>query len=237
MRAWVGTSGFSYAAWVGSFYPEDIASTDMLRFYATKLTSVEINNTFYRMPKSTVLAKWAGDVPETFQFVLKAPQRITHLKRLKDVGEDVSFFFKTAETLGARFGPVLFQLPPFSKKDVSRLRDLLAAVPANHRVALEFRNVTWLDDEVYGVLREHGAALCVAEAEGLATPMVSTAPWGYLRLRMVQYDDAALREWVARVRAQPWDEVFIFFKHEDEATGPRLAARFIELWGEPATAT
>ena len=163
MRIRVGTSGYSYKPWKGPFYPEDLPDAQMLAFYGEHLPTVEINNTFYRMPKREVLERWAGAVPESFRFVLKASQRITHQKRLKNVAEEIRYFFETAAVLGERLGPVLFQLPPFSKKDAPRLRDFLAGLPEGARAALEFRHESWFDEEVYGVLREGRAAHCLAD--------------------------------------------------------------------------
>jgi uncharacterized protein YecE (DUF72 family) len=230
MRIRTGTSGYSYKEWKGHFYPEQLAAKDMLRYYAERFRAVEINNTFYRMPSESVLKAWAAEVPGDFAFALKASRRITHDKRLQDVGDSVSYLVKTAGTLGDRLGPLLFQLPPFLKKDLPRLRELLALLPPETRSAVEFRHASWFDDEVYAALREGHAALCVADTgeEGDA-PFIATADWGYLRLRRVAYGDSDLKDWSDRVRGQPWSEAFVFFKHEDEATGPKLAARFAEL--------
>jgi uncharacterized protein YecE (DUF72 family) len=230
MRVHIGTSGFSYAPWKGSFYPEKLPAAKMLAYYAERLDAVEINNTFYRMPTTDALAKWAGETPEGFRFVLKSPKRITHEKKLADVGDTLARLAEVATTaLGQRLGPVLFQLPPFLKKDLPRLSDFLAQVPKTLRAAVEFRHESWFTDDVYEALRAGGAALCLAESEELATPVVSTADWGYLRLRRQDYDDAALAAWTARLAAQPWGTAYVFFKHEDEGKGPKLAARFREL--------
>ena len=230
MRIRVGTSGYSYPEWKGHFYPEKLAAKDMLRYYAERFKTVEINNTFYRMPSESVLKGWAAAVPEDFAFVLKASRRITHDKRLQDVGDSVSYLIKNAGVLGERLGPFLFQLPPFVKKDLPRLRDFLALLPDEVRAAVEFRHISWFDDEVYQALRERRAALCVADTgeEGDA-PLVATADWGYLRLRRVAYAESDLKAWADRILGQAWSEAFVFFKHEDEATGPKLAARFTEL--------
>jgi uncharacterized protein YecE (DUF72 family) len=224
-----GTSGFSYAAWKGSFYPEDLPNARMLPYYASKLRTVEINNTFYRMPKPAVLAGWAREVPAAFSFALKASQRITHQKRLKDCAEPVEYFFRVAAELGERLGPVLFQLPPNLKQDLPRLREFLALLPDGRRCAFEFRHESWFCDETFEALRARGAALCIAEAEELATPLVATSDWGYLRLRRQDYDTAALRAWAERIGAQPWREAWCFFKHEDAGIGPRLAAELTSL--------
>jgi uncharacterized protein YecE (DUF72 family) len=232
MNLFVGTSGYSYKEWKGSFYPEDLPDKQMLRYYAERFRTVEINNTFYRMPSESVLKNWAKEVSAGFAFVLKAPQRITHKQRLKESEDSVAYLFKVTAALEDRLGPVLFQLPPFLRKDLPRLQDFLKILPAGRRVAFEFRHASWFDDEVYDTLRGHGAALCIAEAEGdLEVPFVATAPWGYIRLRRPDYGDRELISWVRRIREQSWQDAFVFFKHEDEGVGPKLAARFVELSG------
>jgi uncharacterized protein YecE (DUF72 family) len=232
MNLYVGTSGYSYKEWKGPFYPEDLPDAQMLRFYGERLRTVEINNTFYRMPKASVLEDWAATVPNEFKFVLKAPRQITHIKRLKDAGDSLAYLLKVADSLGERLGPLLFQLPPFLKKDAPRLREFLALVPKSTRAAFEFRHQTWFDSEIFDALREHSAALCIAEAENdLQIPFESTADWGYLRLRRPDYGDAELKEWIQRLREKNWREVFVFFKHEDEGKAPLLARRFLELTG------
>ena len=228
MRVLAGTSGFSYKEWKGSFYPEDLPADRMLAYYSERLPAVEINNTFYRMPKAALLESWAAEVAPEFRFVLKASQRITHFKRLKEAGSEVEYFFGVAATLGERLGPVLVQLPPNLKKDFPRLEAFLATLPAGARAAFEFRHASWFEEDVFEALRGKGAALCVAEDEELATPLVATAPWGYLRLRRQDYDGAAVAAWADRVRAQSWSEAYVFFKHEDAGSGPRLAAEFLE---------
>ena len=228
MRVLAGTSGFSYKEWKGSFYPDDLPAERMLAYYAERLPAVEINNTFYRMPKPALLESWAAEVAPEFRFVLKASQRITHFKRLKETGSEVEYFFGAASTLGDRLGPVLVQLPPNLKKDLPRLEAFLATLPAGARPAFEFRHASWFEEDVFTALRTKGAALCVAEDEELATPLVSTAGWGYLRLRRQDYDDAAVAAWADRVRGQSWSEAYVFFKHEDAGAGPRLAAQFLE---------
>ncbi len=233
MRVAVGTSGYAYKEWKGSFYPADLKPDGFLAWYATRLGTVEINNTFYRMPTEKVLLQWAAQVPEDFTFVLKASQALTHRKRLKDCAEELGYFLRTANVLGPRCGPTLFQLPPNLKKDLPRLRDFLALVPRTWRAAFEFRHASWFDDEVLAALREHNAALVAAETDPdeseLTVPFAPTADWGYLRLRRKAYDDGALRAWADRVRAAPWTDAFVFFKHEDEGTGPRLAGAFRTL--------
>jgi uncharacterized protein YecE (DUF72 family) len=199
----------------------------MLSYYAQRLPAVEINNTFYRMPKPALLEGWAAEVSPDFRFVLKASQRITHFKRLKDAGSEVEYFFGVAATLGDRLGPALFQLPPNLKKDLPRLQAFLGTIPADRRAAFEFRHASWFEDDVFDALREARAALCVAEDEELATPLVPTAGWGYLRLRRQDYDDAAVGAWAEKVRGQAWSDAYVFFKHEDAGSGPRLAGEFL----------
>jgi uncharacterized protein YecE (DUF72 family) len=205
----------------------------MLAYYVERFSTVEINATFYRMPNAKTLASWAATAPAGFTYVLKAPQQITHFKRLLEVDEPLRYFADTATALGGRLGPVLFQLPPNFKKAADRLGALLAAWPAERRVALEFRHESWFDDEVYALLRARNAALCVAETEEGSTPAVATADFGYLRLRAVEYTDDQLRGWLetmARIGAG-WRDAFVFFKHEDTGSGPALARRFLALAG------
>jgi uncharacterized protein YecE (DUF72 family) len=229
MRVLAGTSGYSYKEWKGSFYPEDLPASEMLRHYASRLPAVEINNTFYRMPQPKVLAAWAEQVPDGFAFALKASQQITHRKRLREAGDAVSYFLQTASTLGDRLGPILYQLPPNLKKDLPRLTDFLALLPPRSRSAFEFRHASWFDDEVFEALKERGAALCIAEDEDLATPPVATAGWGYLRLRRQDYGTSDLEAWAARIQAQAWSEAFVFFKHEEQGRGPALALELAVL--------
>jgi uncharacterized protein YecE (DUF72 family) len=229
MRTLIGTSGFSYAPWRGSFYPEKWPTERMLAYYAERLPTVEINNTFYRMPSAEQLQKWAAETPEGFQFALKSPRRITHERKLADVGDTLTRLHEAAGALGAKVGPILFQLPPFLKHDLPRLVDFLAHVPAGMRAAVEFRHASWFADDVYAALRAKDAALCIAESEDLATPLEATAGWGYLRLRRQDYGDAELAAWADKLRAQPWQTTFVFFKHEEEGKGPALAARLRAL--------
>ena len=232
MTLYVGTSGYSYKEWKGAFYPEDLPQAEMLRYYAGRLGTVEINATFYRMPTEKVLLQWAEQVPNTFTFVLKASRRITHLRRLSGVDEEMDYVLRTASVLGSNLGALLFQLPPNFKKDLAKLAEFFALLPKKGRVAMEFRNQTWFDDAVYDALRERNVALVVAETdEGGETPLVRTADWGYLRLRSQQYQQDDLRAWADRVREQQWNDAFVFFKHEDEATGPLFAAQFEKIYG------
>jgi len=230
MNLYVGTSGYSYTAWKGSFYPPKLPAKQMLHYYSEHFRTVEINYTFKRLPTASVLETWAGVVPADFQFVLKAPELITHRKRLKNVGDSLSAFLEIAAQLKKRLGPLLFQLPPNFKKEVPRLRAFLALLPRNRRAAFEFRHPSWFDDEVFDLLRAHRAALCIADADDdLEVPVVATTAWGCLRLRRPEYDDAALKKWVKQVLKQDWQDAFVFFKHEDEGKGPQFAKRFLEL--------
>ncbi len=230
MNLYVGTSGFSYKQWKGPFYPEGLSDKQMLRFYGEHFRTVEINNTFYRMPKAEVLEAWSDEVPANFKFVLKASQRITHLQRLKDSEDSLAYLLKVAGALKQRLGPLLFQLPPFLHKDAPRLSDFIRLLPEHCRAAFEFRHQSWFDSEIFELLRAHKAVLCIAEAENdLEIPFESTADWGYLRLRRPDYGDAELKAWVERVRQQDWKDAFVFFKHEEAGKGPAMAKRFLEL--------
>lgn len=230
MRFYVGTSGYSYKEWKGNFYPNDVHARDMLRFYATKLDSVEINNTFYRLPKADVLESWAEQVPEDFRFAIKASRRITHIKRLKNTVDETEYLLRTTATLGERLGVILFQLPPNLPKDVARLKVFLDALPLGTRAAFEFRHRTWFDDEVYDCLRGENCALCIADTEeNTGADIVNTASWGYLRLRKPNYSKPQLTKWLKEISSQAWEDVYVFFKHEDEGAGPKMAAKFIEF--------
>jgi uncharacterized protein YecE (DUF72 family) len=234
MRLFTGTSGFAYKEWKGGFYPRSIPTADMLGYYAERFPAVEINNTFYRMPSEDVLRQWAMSVPEGFVFAIKAPQEITHRKRLKEVGEPAARFFGALDALGGRLGPVLVQLPPNQKKDLARLAGFLELRPPAVRVAVEFRNESWFDDEVFALLRENGVALCVAHGEKVDAPILATTDWGYVRLRKGEYSEAELAEWVQVVRGEAggWTDAFVFFMHEDTGTGPTLARRFADLYAD-----
>jgi uncharacterized protein YecE (DUF72 family) len=229
MQTLIGTSGFSYAPWRGSFYPEKLPADRMLAFYAERLPTVEINNSFYRMPSAEMLQKWAAETPPEFRFALKSPRRITHERRLADVGDSLTRLTEAAGALRDKLGPILFQLPPNMRKDLPRLSAFLAQLPAGLRAAVEFRHASWFEADVYEALRARDAALCVAESEDLATPLEATASWGYLRLRRQDYDDAQLRTWAEKLRAQPWQTAYVFFKHEEEGRGPVLAASLRKL--------
>lgn len=230
MKLWVGTSGYSYKAWVGKFYPEGLAPKEMLRFYASRLPAVEINNTFYRLPKESMLQSWAEKVAAEFRFVLKAPQRITHQKRLKDAVNEVEYLFRVTTVLGLHTGAVLFQLPPYFRKNLPILQDFLSILPTGRTVAFEFRHSSWFDDEIFGCLREHNCALCMADIDETESfDIIPTATWGYVRLRRSEYSRADLLNWKQRILSQQWDHAYIFFKHEDEGIGPKLAGEFLAL--------
>ena len=230
MTLHVGTSGYSYKEWKGSFYPEKIPAKEMLNYYSQRLNTVEINATFYRMPQQSMLENWKEQVPGSFRFSLKASQRITHFKRLKETDEETKYFLDTATVLGDQLGVILFQMPPNMKKDLPRLETFLALLPQETRAAFEFRHPSWFEDDVLALLRSQNRPLVVSDTDDLpASHIDKTADWGYMRLRRVNYSEENLVDWVARIREQNWKETFVFFKHEDEGTGPRLAAQFIRL--------
>lgn len=228
MRVLAGTSGFSYKEWKGSFYPETMKDSGMLAYYGERFDTVELNNTFYRLPNERTLRQWSSQVPPHFRFALKASRRITHIQRLRDVADPVSYLFRTVAALGEQCGPILFGLPPNMKKDLQRLEGLLGLVPEAARAAVEFRHPSWLEDDVFDVLRAHGAALCIAQTAEEEAPLVATAGWGYLRLRKEEYEPDELASWRARIAQQPWSEAYVYFKHEEAGTGPRLAREFLE---------
>jgi len=232
MNLWVGTSGYSYKEWKGGFYPAKLPDDEMLRTYAARLPAVEINNTFYRMPKTEVLESWAAQVSDGFRFVLKASRRITHIKRLRDAGDEVAYLYQAALSLGPHMGVVLFQMPPNFQKDLPRLKAFLATLPAGRGAALEFRHDSWFDDETYDALRSAGCALCQADTdEGSLKNLVNTASWGYLRLRKQKYTKKAVTALAEQVRAQPWKDAYVFFKDEGEGVGPKYALQFLEVTG------
>ena len=237
MKLWAGASGYAFKEWKGSFYPEKIKPEEMLAYYAERLPSVEINNTFYQMPKASVLEHWAEVTPEAFRFSIKASRRITHLSRLKadSAADSVAYLYKNLAALGAKRGPVLFQLPPFLKKDLPRLTDFLALLPADHRAAFEFRDDSWFDDDIYSALKSADASLCLSEREDAsAPPLVETAPWGYVRLRLEQYSDEELAAWARRLAATRWQDVHVYFMHEP--TAPAYAATLLRLMGQGSAA-
>ena len=232
MQLHVGTSGYSYAEWKGSFYPEDLPASGMLEHYASRLNAVEINNTFYRLPKPSVLTSWAEQVPVDFRFSIKASRKITHFARLKpEAGDATAYLVETLGGLGERLGTILFQLPPNMKLDLERLEGFLELLPAGTPAAFEFRHESWADEAVRELLTGRGIALVHADTDESQedAPLVPTAPWGYLRLRRMSYTDPDLERWLERIEGAGWSRAFVFFKHEDEAAGPRMAGRFLEL--------
>ena len=231
MKLLAGTSGYAFKEWKGAFYPEDMKPDAMLGFYASRFPAVEINNTFYRLPKENVLRDWAAQVPETFTFALKASQRITHYSRLKeDCADTVDFLLKNTATLGSRLGPILFQLPPNLKKDVNRFRGFLGLLPSDRRYVFEFRHESWFDEEIFAAMRDRDIAMCIAEQDDFRCPVVCTSTWGYLRLHKLDYDAAALGKWAKCVTSQTWGEAYVFFKHDETETGgsgPPAVATFV----------
>jgi uncharacterized protein YecE (DUF72 family) len=228
MKLFCGTSGFSFKEWKGSFYPAKLPADEMLAFYASRLPTVEINNTFYRMPGPGLLEGWAAQVPESFRFAIKAPRRISHVKQLKDCAEEANHFFSVVAVLGARLGAVLVQLPPHARVSVEKLKEFLELVPAGIPVAFEFRHASWMDDAVFAALRAHGAARVTTDDNGeVPVQLVRTADWCYLRLRAPDYPEVALGEW--KTRCESFDRAFVYFKHEDGAAGPAFAERMLKL--------
>ena len=232
----VGTSGYSYPEWRGTFYPEQFSPARMLPYYAERFHTVELNNTFYRMPTAKTVSAWDQDTPAGFRFALKVPQRITHFARLRDVSEPLRFLLDTVGGLGAKLGPLLFQLPPNFRKDVGRLDDCLGLVPASVRMAVEFRHASWFDEDAYAVLRARNAALCLADTEESTTPGIVTADFGYLRLRDRTYERDELARWARIAARAEWRDAFVYFKHEESGTGPALAAELVRMLGTAPTA-
>lgn len=231
-RLRAGASGYSFKEWKGSFYPETMKPDGMLAWYSERLPTVEINNTFYQMPKAGVLENWAATTPADFRFAIKAPRRISHDARLKvdEAADSIAYLYRMLESLGSKRGPVLFQLPPFLKKDVPRLKEFLAVLPQDHRAAFEFRHQSWLDDAVYSVLKDAGAALCLSEREDDAPPpLVETASWGYVRLRLEAYSGDELAQWSQRLRGTSWTDAWVYFMHEP--TAPGYAAALLRAAG------
>jgi uncharacterized protein YecE (DUF72 family) len=230
MQIHVGTSGYGYKEWKGIFYPAKMQPKEMLQFYAGHLSAVEINYTFYHMPTPGILIPWSEEVPDNFSFVLKAPQVITHFKQLRHVKEETNYLFHTLSLLGDKLGGVLFQFPKSFHANPQVLADFLALLPKGIPCAFEFRSASWFTAEILDLLRQHGCSLCTADTDDdPAKEIISTAPWGYLRLRRSDYTEADLAQWLERILAQKWQRTFVFFKHEDETKGPGMAIRFREL--------
>jgi len=230
MTLYVGTSGYSYKEWKGRFYPETIAPKDMLSYYATRLHAVELNNTFYRMPQPGMIESWKAQVPADFRFSVKAPQSITHFRRLKDAAPQTRIMLKTISALEERLGAVIFRLPENMQKDLKRLETFLKVLPSDTPAVFDFRHPTWFDDEVVELLRSQNRVFCMSDIEELPeSSNYKTADWGYVRLRRVRYTKAELVQWSKRIKAQKWKDTYVFFKHEDEGTGPKLAEQFVKL--------
>lgn len=231
----VGTSGYSYKEWKGHFYPAKLPAKEMLRYYAERLSTVEINSTFRRFPTEETVKSWAAQVPNSFRFVLKGRQTITHFRRLVNAEEQIDDFVNLAALLGQKQGPLLFQLPPNFKKDLGRLGGFLDYVAGRAAVVFQLQHESWFDEETFACLRAHSAALCCVDDEGpTGGRVVPTADWGYVRLREECYTDAQLRDWIDKIRAAPWTDAYVFFKHEDAGAGPALASRFLELAAKPS---
>jgi uncharacterized protein YecE (DUF72 family) len=233
MKVHAGTSGFAFKEWKGPFYPADLKDDAMLGYYASRFPTVEINNTFYRLPKEAVLQGWAAQVPDSFTFAIKASQRITHFARIKpEAASAVEFLLKNTSALGPRLGPILFQLPPNLKLDVDRLRGFLAMLPADRRYTLEFREESWFHDDVYALLRERDIPMCIIDQPDFSSPVVSTASWGYVRLHRFDYDAPALEQWWQTIASQPWTEAMVYFKHDEGiGSGPPAVDAFQRVVG------
>ena len=231
VNAWIGTSGFQYTEWKGNFYPEDLPTSKMLPYYAERFTTTEINYTFHRIPAAKTIENWTKLTPEKFRFALKAPQKVTHWAKLRDCADTMRYFHDVTSGLGSKLGPTLFQLPPTFKKDVVLLADFVNCLPTGARAAFEFRHDSWFGDDVWEVLRSRNVSLCIAETEDFQTPKVITADYGYLRLRREDYSSADVERWTAFVREhdERWSDAFVYFKHEEEGIGPKLAGQMVKL--------
>ena len=229
MRLYVGTSGFSYPFWKGPFYPTDLANSEMLAYYASRLDTVEINNTFHRFPRVEDLERWCAQTTPDFRLVLKAPRRISHNKGFADIDRSLGFLETALRPFLPQCGPTLFQFPPWFRRDLDTLQRLIDRLPEGIRAAFEFRHREWLDEEVYRRLREHGIAMVVSDTAKYPAPIIDSAPFGYLRLRQEAYSDEEMQQWADRLHRSGWDEAYLFFKHEDEGAAPRMALRFREV--------
>ena len=231
MKSWIGTSGFQYAEWKGTFYPETLPASKMLPFYAEQFSTTEINYTFRRIPSGKTIEGWFNATPARFKFSLKAPQKVTHFAKLHDCAVTMRYFYQVILDLESKLGPVLFQLPPAFKKDAPLLASLLNDIPSGSRAAFEFRHASWFDDEVFALLKNKNIALCIADSEKLNTPVVATADYGYLRLRREDYQAADIARWAEEIKAKGiiWSDAFVYFKHEESGTGPKLAGQMMEL--------
>jgi uncharacterized protein YecE (DUF72 family) len=233
MKIWIGTSGFQYSEWKGTFYPEDLPTAKMLPFYAERFSTTEINYTFHRIPAPKTIENWKTLTPTNFRFALKAPQKITHWSKLRNCADTLEYFCRVISQLGEKLGPILFQLPPTLKKDAAVLESFLRELPAM-RSAFEFRHESWFDNEIFEILKTRNVALCIADTESLATPTVSTADYGYLRLRREDYGKIDIERWSKFVREQDknWTDAFVYFKHEESGIGPKLATEMMKRLGE-----
>jgi uncharacterized protein YecE (DUF72 family) len=230
LRLFIGTSGYGYREWLGKFYPDKLPSKQMLSYYCEHFPTVEINSSVRELPTDNAIAEWCSQTPAGFRFVLKAPQSITHRKRLKQVDAEVADLLRAAALLGKKQGPLLFQLPPNFKKDLPRLDALLSFVEGKAKAAVEFRHASWFDNETYACLKKHKAALCAADAPELPPAVIrKTTNWGYLRLRSERYTAASLKKWLARIREAEWSEAYVFFKHEETGSGPKFASQLLKL--------
>jgi len=230
---WIGTSGYNYPEWKGSFYPADLATAKMLPYYAERFPTVEINYTFYRMPNEKLVAGWAAQTPSPYKLTLKAPRRITHDSRLKNCGELVAAFCAVAGTLGHKLGALLFQLPPNAKKDLPVFDAFLETLPPKATAAFEFRHPSWFDDEVLERLKRRNLALCVADSDKLSTPVHVTADYAYFRLRDEGYTPDDIARWGETIKQQTaaCRDVFVYFKHEEQGKGPELARLLMQTLG------
>jgi len=226
---WVGTSGFQYKEWKGTFYPETLSLAKMLPYYAERFPTTEINYSFRRIPSEKTLTNWSANTPAKFRFSLKAPQEITHFRKLRDCAEVLGRFSATLKTLGEKLGPVLFQLPPFLKNDHVLLKDFLATIPKGLQSAFEFRHESWFNDETFSALKSKNAALCIADTEELTTPIVATADFGYFRLRNTGYTKADIKRWAKVIgeHRRKAKDIFVYFKHEETGTGPKFARQLL----------
>ncbi len=231
MKSWIGTSGFQYAEWKGTFYPETLPASKMLPFYAERFSTTEINYTFRRIPSGKTIESWFNATPARFKFSLKAPQKVTHFAKLRDCADTLRYFYQVILDLESKLGPVLFQLPPAFKKDAPLLASFLNDIPSGSQAAFEFRHTSWFDDEVFALLKNKNMALCIADSEKLSTPVVTTADYGYLRLRREDYQAADIARWAEEINAKGniWSDAFVYFKHEESGTGPKLATEMLRL--------
>ena len=229
----VGTSGFQYPEWKGAFYPETLSTAKMLPYYAGRFSTTEINYSFRRIPSEKTLTNWSAATPSQFRFSLKAPQEITHFRKLRDCEDVLERFCEALKTLGEKLGPVLFQLPPFLRDDNALLKDFLATLPAGLRSAFEFRHESWFNDKTFTALQSKNAALCIADTEKLKTPITATADYGYFRLRNPAYTETDISRWAKIIGAQggTGKNNYVYFKHEETGTGPKFARQLLDELG------